>query len=113
MKTDRVKGHLDLLVLAVLSTTPAHGYAVIGLLRDRSDGVLDLPEGSVYPALHRLEAQGLLAADWKVVEGRRRKIYRLTARGTAALTDERRDWLALARAIEATLRPMPAFGGAT
>jgi PadR family transcriptional regulator, regulatory protein PadR len=105
MKPDRVKGHLELLVLAVLSTGPTHGYAVINQLRDRSGGELDLPEGSVYPALHRLEDQGALAAEWRVVEGRRRKVYRLTPEGVATLADQRRDWRALARAIEAALRP--------
>lgn len=112
MTTDRVKGHLDLLVLAVLSDGPAHGYAVISALRERSGGVLDLPEGSVYPALHRLEDQRVVAGTWQTADGRRRKVYRLTPKGTTALSDHRRDWLALVRAVEAAIRPTPPLAGA-
>lgn len=112
MTTDRVKGHLDLLVLAVLSDGPAHGYAVISALRERSGGVLDLPEGSVYPALHRLEDQRVVAGTWQTADGRRRKVYRLTPKGTTALSDHRRDWLALVQAVEAAIRPTPPLAGA-
>ena len=62
MNRERLKGHLDLLLLSVLAARPAHGYAVITPLRDRSDGAFELPEGTVYPALHRLEDAGLLAS---------------------------------------------------
>jgi transcriptional regulator len=92
MGRERVKGHLDLLVLAVLQRGAAHGYEVIAELRRRSDGGFDLPEGTVYPALHRLEREGLLASDWGAAEGRRRRVYRLTARGEAALAERSHEW---------------------
>jgi transcriptional regulator len=92
MGRERVKGHLDLLVLAVLQRGEAHGYEVIAELRRRSEGGFDLPEGTVYPALHRLEREGLLASDWGVGDGRRRRVYRLTGRGRAALTERSREW---------------------
>jgi PadR family transcriptional regulator PadR len=107
MKVDRIKGHLDLLLLSVLSRSPGHGYAVITQLRDRSDGMLTLTEGSVYPALHRLEDLGLLVSEWQPVAGRRRRLYRVTSEGSRALRAERRDWQALVSSVEAVLGPMP------
>ena len=86
--SERLKGNLDLLLLSVLSTSPAHGYAVIAALRHGSGGTFDLPEGTVYPALHRLERDGLLDAVWQRGSegaGRRRKVYAITAAGAAAL----------------------------
>ena len=103
MKADRVRGHLDLLLLGVLRDGPGHGYRVISELRDRSGGAMDLPEGSVYPALHRLEKAGLLASDWDAGEGRRRRIYRLTHEGRKALTAEQRDWRTLVAAVDAVM----------
>ena len=64
MDRERLKGNLDLLLLSVLSSGPAHGYAIISALRDRSGGTFDLPEGTIYPALHRLEDAGLLVSTW-------------------------------------------------
>ena len=81
MKVDHVKGHLDLLLLSALSAGPGHGYAVITTLRERTGGKLDLTEGAVYPALHRLEDLGLLTSDWHQVGGRRRRLYQLTPAG--------------------------------
>src|SRR5580700_274401 len=92
MRSERLKGHLDLLLLSVLSRGSGHGYEVITRLRDRSDGTFELPEGTVYPALHRLEEAGLLASAWDVVSGRRRRIYRLTAAGEAALAEQSQQW---------------------
>jgi PadR family transcriptional regulator PadR len=92
----RLKGNLDLLLLSVLARGPAHGYAVIAALRDRSEGTFDLPEGTVYPALHRLERARLLSARWQRGDdaggGRRRKVYALTTAGEAALSTERSRW---------------------
>lgn len=105
MRSERVKGHLDLVLLGMLAERPDHGYAVISALRERSGGVIDLQEGSVYPALHRLEDQGLLASDWEPVGGRRRRIYHLTAQGTEALAGERGEWERLADAIDSIVRP--------
>lgn len=84
MQADKLKGHLDLLLMEIVGARPAHGYAIIEALRDRSGGVFDLPEGTVYPALHRLEAAGVLQSEWSVVGGRRRRLYSLTAAGRAA-----------------------------
>ena len=92
MRSEKLKGHLDLLLLSVLSRGPGHGYEVITRLRDGSDGAFELPEGTVYPALHRLEEAGLLASAWEVVAGRRRRIYRLTTAGEAALAAEATQW---------------------
>jgi PadR family transcriptional regulator PadR len=92
MRSEKLKGHLDLLLMSVLSRGPGHGYEVITRLRDRSDGAFELPEGTVYPALHRLEEAGLLASTWDVVSGRRRRIYQLTLAGAAALAAESRQW---------------------
>jgi PadR family transcriptional regulator, regulatory protein PadR len=111
MRSERVKGHLDLVLLGVLADGPDHGYAVISALRERSGGVIDLQEGSVYPALHRLEDQGLLASDWEPVGGRRRRIYHLTARGAEALDGERGEWERLADAIDTIVRPAAARRG--
>ncbi len=99
MSADKVKGHLDLLLLAILSTDPGHGYAVITQLRERTDGLLDLTEGAVYPALHRLEDLGFLASEWQPVNGRRRRLYRLTSSGHSALAHQRTEWQSLTRAI--------------
>jgi PadR family transcriptional regulator PadR len=87
-----LRGHLDGLVLGALASGPAHGYAVIVALRDSSDGEFDLAEGTVYPALHRLEKQGFLSASLNEVHGRRRKVYELTAAGRRELGEQRADW---------------------
>jgi len=100
---ERLKGHLDLLLLSVLAAGPAHGYAIITALRARSEGTFDLPEGTVYPGLHRLEDAGLLASDWAETDGRRRRIYQLTTRGEAALAAERTEWTRFATGIQAVI----------
>ncbi len=103
MGHDRIRGHLDTLVLSVLRDQPAHGYEVASELRRRSAGEFDLAEGTLYPALHRLERQGLLASDWAVSEGRRRRIYRLTAVGATALTEATTEWRRFSRGMNAIL----------
>ena len=103
MNRERLKGHLDLLLLAVLAAGPAHGYAVISALRQRSEGTFDLPEGTVYPALHRLEDAGLLVSSWAETDGRRRRVYGLTDRGAAALAAEQTEWRRFARGMHAVL----------
>jgi PadR family transcriptional regulator, regulatory protein PadR len=100
---ERLKGHLDLLLLSVLAAGPAHGYAIITALRARSDGAFDLPEGTVYPALHRLEEAGLLASDWADADGRRRRVYALTSAGSAALAAQRTEWTRFASGVQAVL----------
>lgn len=103
MRSEALKGHLDALILAVVSGGPAHGYAVIEQLKQRSQGTLDLPEGTVYPALHRLEASGLLTSAWSEGEGRRRRVYSLTRRGERELGTRRGEWRDFVRAVEAVL----------
>ena len=101
--TGHLKGSLDLLLLAVLADGPAHGYAVIAGLRDRSDGAFDLLEGTVYPALHKLEQAGFVASAWESASGRRRRVYTLTPQGRAALQQQRSSWLSFARGMQAVL----------
>jgi PadR family transcriptional regulator PadR len=101
MRADTVNGQLDPLILATLAREPAHGYAVVQRLRERSGGAFELAEGTVYPALHRLERDGLLASSWSVQSGRRRRVYRITRNGRSALRTRRRDWTQFARAVEA------------
>ena len=103
MRAESLKGHLDALILAVLSDGPLHGYAIIEKLKRRSQGALALPEGTVYPALHRLEAAGLLSSAWSHGDGRRRRIYELTRRGRRELGERRIEWHDFARAVEAVL----------
>src|ERR1700757_3547080 len=103
MNRERLKGHLDMLLLSVLAAGPAHGYAIISALRACSDGTFDLPEGTVYPALHRLEAAGLLASSWADADGRKRRVYALTTRGATALAAERTEWEGVAGGVQAVL----------
>jgi len=92
-----------LLLLAVLRRGPQHGYAVIAGLRDSSDGEFDLPEGTVYPALHKLEREGLVGSHWAAIDGRKRRVYELTAPGRAALATKKKDWAMFSRGVEAVL----------
>ncbi|QMW24412.1 PadR family transcriptional regulator [Sandaracinobacteroides saxicola] len=112
MTAEMLKGHLDNVILATLEREPLHGYAVIETIRHRSAGSFDLPEGTIYPALHRLELAGLLASDWvEPAGGRRRRVYRLTAKGQSALAARRAHWTRFARAVDSLLggeAPWPA-----
>jgi PadR family transcriptional regulator len=99
MKGQALKGHLDLLLLATLADGAKHGYAVIERLRERSAAAFDLPEGTVYPALHRLEKGGLISSEWSTVRGRNRRTYRLTEKGRGALGEQRRAWDEFANAV--------------
>ena len=103
MRAEALKGHLDGLILATLANGPAHGYAIAQLLRDRSDGAFDLPEGTLYPALHRLERAGLVTSAWSTQAGRRRRTYMLTRSGGGALRERRHEWRLFASAVEAVL----------
>lgn len=105
MKAEVLKGHLDALLLAVLEPGPLHGYAVIQVLRERSHSAVDLPTGTVYPALHRLERAGLIGGSWSQVNGRRRRTYRLTAAGRKELVAERRAWAGFATTVDRFLAP--------
>jgi PadR family transcriptional regulator, regulatory protein PadR len=100
---EALKGHLDLLLLAILADGPAHGYAVIEALRSRSGGKFDLPEGTIYPALHRLESQGLLQSAWSDDAPRRKRIYQLTPKGRQALASRQDEWKQFSKAVNATV----------
>jgi PadR family transcriptional regulator PadR len=84
-----------------LQAGPAHGYAIAHALRTRSDGAVELAEGTLYPALHRLERAGLLSSEWSTEAGRRRRTYRLTRSGEKGLEERRHEWRLFANAIEA------------
>jgi PadR family transcriptional regulator PadR len=107
MHLDALKGHLDGLLMAVVADEPSHGYAIIEQLRRRSLGAFDLPEGTIYPALHRLERAGLLASEWVREDGRRRRLYRLTTKGRTALAASKRDWHGFAHAVDAVFGEAP------
>jgi len=103
MSGEALKGHLDLLLLAALRGRPAHGYAIVEELKARSEGVFDVAEGTIYPALHRLERQGLIESEWSDDSGRRRRVYRLTRRGGRALGQKTQAWETFARGVAGAL----------
>jgi DNA-binding PadR family transcriptional regulator len=103
MRTELLKGHLDLVLLSCLQDGPAHGYLLIKRLRERSGGEFDLLEGTLYPALHRLEAAGLVASTWSSSSGRRRRVYRLTAKGNRVLGERADEWRTFTRAVDSIL----------
>ena|SRR5437868_1224227 len=100
MEGEMLKGHLDMIVLAALAAGPAHGYAIIEAIKRKSDGAFDLPEGTVYPVLHRLEQAGLLASRWVTADsGRQRRVYAMTKRGERELAERRAVWEQFADAV--------------
>lgn len=107
MRDDRVKGHLDGLLLAVLEPEPLHGYAVIEALQQQSGGTLSLPTGTVYPALRRLEQAGWIRGSWSTVGGRKRRTYSLTSSGHHELAGERAAWTSFSNSVNQV------FGGAS
>lgn len=117
-RTGLLQGTLDLLILKSLSLGPMHGWGVSNRIQQYSSDVLQVNQGSLYPALHRLEHRGWITAEWGTSENNRRaKFYRLTPNGAAQLREERGDWRRFAdavdRVLEATLKPdgKPARGG--
>ena len=105
-KSDALQGSLDLLVLKILSRRPnLHGYAIMSAIQDISDEVLRVEEGSLYPALHRMEETGWIRAEWITKEtGRRARIYELTSAGRRQLGTEESRWKAVAAAVNRVLR---------
>src|SRR5437667_11964735 len=104
-KSDLPQGTLDLLILKIVALGPVHGYAIAQRLQQVSRDVVQVPQGSLYPALHRLENRSLLAADWKASEtGREAKFYRLTRKGRATLEAETASWNRLAQAVGLILK---------
>jgi DNA-binding PadR family transcriptional regulator len=107
-----LKGHLEMLLLSVLEDGPLHGYAMVERLRRRSAGVFQLPEGTIYPALHRLESAGLLVSEWSRHDGRRRREYVLSDAGREALAARTDEWTAFSDAVNSVIG-RPALGSAT
>jgi transcriptional regulator len=111
-KSDLPQGTLDMLLLQVVALGPIHGYAIAQRIQQISRDVLQVQQGSLYPALHRMENRGLLAAEWKESEtGREAKFYRLTPKGRSRLKSETANWARLSEAIGLILRA--AEGGAS
>ena len=103
--TDALRGSLDLLVLKTLSLAPLHGWGIGQRVQQISDGALEVNQGSLYPALQRLEKDGLITSDWGTTDNNRRaRYYRITARGRRALGDELESWRRFAAGLEAVLR---------
>jgi len=110
-RPELLRGTLDLLILKVLAAGSAHGYTIVRRILERSDGVLLVEEGSLYPALHRLEQRGFLTAEWGTSdENRRAKFYALSRAGRRELLEREREWTRVSDAIAGVLRP--AEGGA-
>ena len=102
---DLVQGTLNVLVLKILALGPLHGWALSQRLKQVSDDVLQVSEGSLYPALHKLEQEGWISAEWKATENNRRaKFYSLTRLGRKQLAKESADWTRLSNAISQVLR---------
>ena len=106
MDAQTLKGHLDMLLLAAIQAGPAHGYAIAERLHVRSRGLFDLPEGTLYPALHRLERAKLVSSHWSEVRGRRRRVYQLTAKGRRALETRHLEWRDFTRAVRGVVEDL-------
>jgi PadR family transcriptional regulator PadR len=105
-RIELLQGTLDMIVLQSLRWGPCHGYGLVQMIRTNSRGVLQVDTGSLYPALHRLERQGAIAAEWELSENRQRvRVYRLTAGGRKQLAAERSKWEQLSEAIAGILAP--------
>jgi PadR family transcriptional regulator, regulatory protein PadR len=105
MGTDKLQGALDLLVLKVLARSPEHGYGITVRVKQFSEQTLQVEEGSLYPALHRMEQAGWISAEWKASENNRRaKYYRLTAKGRKRLAEEEENWTRVTEGVEKVLR---------
>ena len=97
------KGTLPTLILEVLAQEPSHGYRIAQKIKERSDGVLDFKEGTLYPALHKLENEGLVESYEGMESGRSRRYYRITKSGRGALARDRVEWRELSRAVTSIL----------
>lgn len=104
-KSDLLQGTLDMLILKIVALGPVHGYGISQRIRQISKDVLQVQQGSLYPALHRLERRGWLDAEWGESEnGRQAKFYKLSARGRKQLTEEQENWQRLAGAVSLIMR---------
>lgn len=106
-RADLLQGTLDLLVLETLGSAPLHGWGISKRIRERSNETLEVNQGSLYPALYRLEERGWIAAEWGISpEGRKARFYKLTAVGRRQLAAERAQWRRFAAAVELVLAPV-------
>jgi transcriptional regulator len=104
-RADHLQGTLELLILKTLGRGPNHGFGIALHVETVSDGLLRVEEGSLYPALHRLEREKLIAGAWRITEsGRKARFYSLTARGTERLAEAESDWNALSKGVKRLLR---------
>jgi PadR family transcriptional regulator len=108
MRGDQTAGQLDMLLLAALARGPMHAYRVITRLRDDSDGLFTMPEGTIYPALRRLEAAGYVSSTEELAGGKRRRIYALTDSGVERLEARRAEWTAFSALVSRMVRMQPA-----
>jgi len=108
MKGDQTAGQLDMLLLAAVAQGPVHGYGVISRLREDSGGVFAMPEGTIYPALHRLEAAGFVISTDELLAGKRRRTYALTDAGVARLDARRAEWTAFSTVVSRMIGVQPA-----
>jgi DNA-binding PadR family transcriptional regulator len=103
MPRDSFSGHLEMLLLAALRSQPMHGYAIIEYVRQASAGQFGYAEGTIYPALRRLEDDGLVRSRWSETDGRRRRVYAISPQGSKALAGRRREWERFTSGVEAVL----------
>lgn len=104
-----LKGTLPILVLSVLEKGPSHGYKIAQEIKERSEGVLDFKEGTLYPALHGQEKKGLIKSEVQIEKGRKRRYYTLTTKGHRALASERDEWKTQSQAITHILGGLPSW----
>jgi len=110
-RVELLQGTLDVLILRTLTAGPSHGHAIAKYIQRTSEDLLQVETGSLYPALHRLEAKGWIGASWELSEkGKRARYYRLTASGRKQLTTEQSKWLAFSRAMGLILNPVDQEG---
>lgn len=103
MESKLLTGTVEMLMLEVISQSPSYGYQIVQEVAGKSKGYFELKEGSLYPALHRLERQKMLASFWEQADGRRRKYYKITASGAKALQKKRQEWLHFSNSVNGVL----------
>lgn len=104
-RADNLNGSLELLILETLDYSPQHGFGIVAHIETASENLLKVEEGSLYPALHRLEKEKLVLGSWKITEnGRKAKLYTITAAGRTRLADVRKHWKSVARGVKLVLR---------
>jgi len=102
---DNLKSHIEMVILAALERGPSHGYALIELIHQLTDGVLSFQEGTVYPLLHRMEQRGLIQAEWEIAPSKRkRRVYNLTREGQQELVKKREAWDSYSVAVSSLLQ---------